>query len=78
MANVEITDHPPKRLRLIGERDASWLTEGQEAVLMALPRGDGDHAVLATADGHAALALAIPAQPEATEDMAKQDDEVSS
>jgi hypothetical protein len=78
VVNVEITDHPPKRLRMIGERDVSWLTEGQEAVLMALPKGDGDHAVLATADGQAALVLASSAQPTDTEVIAKQDDAVSS
>jgi len=78
VVNVEITDQPPKRLRLIGERDVSWLTEGQEAVLMALPKGDGDHAVLAIADGLAALVLASSVQPTATEDTAKQGDAVSS
>jgi hypothetical protein len=78
VVNVEITDQPPKRLRLIGDRDTSWLTEGQEGVLMTLPKENGDHAVLATADGHAALVLASSAQPTATEDTAKRDDAVSS
>jgi hypothetical protein len=50
------------RLRLIGERQASWLAEGREVVLLKLPTVSASAVVVATGDGHAALAIATVVQ----------------
>jgi len=52
------------RLRLIGERQVSWLAEGQEVVLWQPPTPSADSVVLAAEGGHAALAIAtaVPAE----------------
>jgi hypothetical protein len=46
------------RLRLIGERQVPWLAGDQEVTLSQLPTSSVDAVVIATDDGHAALAIA--------------------
>jgi hypothetical protein len=50
------------RLRLIGERHVPWLVENQDVTLSQLPTASADALVLATEDGHAALAIATTVQ----------------
>jgi hypothetical protein len=52
------------RLRLIGEPQVSWLAAGQAVVLHQPPTLSSDAVLLATEDGHAALAITtvVPAQ----------------
>jgi len=58
VATIDVPGKRTRRFRAIGREQLSWLSQGQEVVLLELPRASADGvAVLTAPDGHAALAI---------------------